>query len=299
RKQQPVVIDITVLCFCLFSGSFELLDRLSPDRYISQTTVDEFEREYAEMSQYLNKGRTSVDYNNGQLYTNVIDEGEIKSYLDKLNTLIMWCKSNATITGPSVTVSFWKDRDAMVNVLGHSVSDSIYLTEEKGAIYYCDDAVLSSNLISWYKTKSITTFDVSTYCIENNLISPELFNLLYEKMIDASYISIPGSFHQLWREFDRSNFEIRKPFITACQSFNVFLPNHTSNQVVLFLKKLYSSINVTEKRQMVTQYIFKEISRRKDQQTVFRSIKAKIPVEFKLLYHQALEILEILNDYYQ
>lgn len=295
---QSVVIDISSLCFCLFYDLYELLEKLPPDRFVAQSVLDEFERAYAEASQYATTGRKSVDYIDGKIYSQISSIEEVKSYLSKLEVMIAWCKANTTITGPSVAVSFWRDRDVMLRVLGTAVTDSIFLAEEYGAIFFSDDAILSGYLGSGYHIKSINSFDLCSYCFDNGSISPGLFNTFYNKMMDASYISIPGNHQQVWATYDRSNFEIRKPFTTACYSFQILIPSYASIQAVHFLKQLYASIHVHEKRQLVTQYIFQEIAKRKDQQEVFGKIKSLIPIEFQLLYPQAIEVLEVLQAYY-
>ena len=295
---QPIVIDISVLCFCCFYDLYELLEKLPPVRFIAQSALDEFERAYAEASQYATTGRKSIDYVEGQLYSQVSGIEEVKNYLAKLEVMIAWCKDNASVTGPSVTVSFWKDRDVMIHVLGVAVTDSIFLAEEYQAIYLSDDALLSSYLGSGNHIKSINSFDLCSHCFDSGSISPAIFNTVYAKMMDASYISIPGDYQQVWTTYDRSNFEIRKPFTTACYSFQILIPSYASIQAVHFLKQLYTSIHVHEKRQLVTQYIFQEIAKRKDRQEVFGRIKAFIPIEFQLLYPQVVEILEMLQVYY-
>ncbi len=99
----------------------------------------------------------------------------------------------------------------------------------------------------------------------------------------ANYIFIPLTADLLWRAFDASGFQIRKPFTIAVKGLLIIQPPFTAFHIATFLKKLYLNSGLSLTREQTTLHIFNEVSKHQQFEVLKNLLRGAIRREFQLL----------------
>jgi len=296
--EKKIVVDLTFLLagFFLFPES-NLIYHLGNQVLITQSTVDELQQYYEELEIHKGQEMSSIGYQEGQYFRHTITKENVEQHRQLIKKIIDWCTTTAQIRTSKTTLEINREeRQKSNNTLGESFFDTILLGKEHNAIVLSDDAIFKKLLDSEYKLKSCSTYQFGIHLLQKELITVSQWESFVITLITCNYIFLPINFKVLWESFERSAFQIRKPFITALKGITILRIDFLVFHIAKFLKELHLNAGLSLTRQQTVLHIIKELSQHPQFEQIKRLLRLIIQKEFQLLPNLKDEVLSLLNN---
>lgn len=292
-----VVVDTTFLlaAFFLFPESY-LINHLSGQILVAQSTVDELQQYYEELEMHQADGISSMGYQDGHLVIHTIDKENVSQHRQLIKKIIDWCSTVAQITTSKKVLEINRDeRKKSTRILGESFFDTVLLAQEHDAIVLSDDAIFKKILESEYKLQSFSTYQFGIYLLQKELINIKQWEEFVVNLILCNYIFIPVTCEVLWKTFEKSAFQIRKPFITAVRGLFIMKLEFLVFHIGKFLRELYLNTGLTSTKEQIVLYIFNEVSQHPQYEQLKKLLRLIIQREFQLLPNFKDDIIALMK----
>ena len=298
-SDKPIIIDLTTLLSAFFLlPEYLLLKNFKIPIIVAQSVIDELQQFQEELESHKNDGMTTMGFQNGKVVMYTVEKEIITDHRQKIQNIIEWCKTNAQIKTSTKTLELNRDeRKKSSDIFGESFYDTILLAQEYDSIVLSDDGTFKKLLEGEYQIKSFSTYQLAISQLEQKVLSTEQINELSFKLILANYIFIPVTADLLWRAFEGSGFQIRKPFTIAVKGLLIIQAAFAAIHITQFLKKLYLNSGLTLTREQTTIHIFNEVSKHHQFDILKSLLRPSIRKEFRLLPNLEVDILDILSKF--
>jgi tetratricopeptide (TPR) repeat protein len=295
----PIVLDLTALItlFLVFRKT-NLLEKIKSPFIVSQETIKELHLFFEELGQHSVSGLLMVDYQDGKLVSHFTPKEIIQDHQHITKEIITWCEMHAQIAVSTKQIEYNRnDRKKYSEVLGECFFDTMLLAEEHQAAVLSDDDHFK-NLMRAGKTPApFCTYELAHWLLGNGMMTKETFDEFRTVLIQANFIYIPVTNDVLWKCFDASAFQLRRPFTVAVKGLNIMLLQPCASELAKFLKQLYLSKLLAGSREQIILFVLNEVFSRKDYSQLKRILPAFIQREFFLLPQFKKNVLELINTF--
>ncbi len=296
---QPLVIDLTALLTLFFiTEQPNILEQIGNQLIVSQSTLDELQGAYEELEYGAKDGIFSMGYEEGQMVGHKTEKEVVQKHRDTIKNIINWCKQHTLVTTSTTIIAVKREeRNRASETLGDCFYDTMLLAAEHQAAVVSDDAFFKLLVGSQPNSKSFSTYQLCFQLAGNEKVSREQFDEYRMRLILGNYVHIPVDSNQLWKAFDLSGYQVRKPFSVAVKGLLIMLPHHATSNVAKFFRSLYLETALSVSREQTVLYLLSEISARADFSILKPLLIGYINDQFRLLPEHRKDLFNLLRAF--
>lgn len=297
-SNKPIIFDIISLLTLLHIDAFETLSKLVNKKYVTKSTIEIIEKEIADLDSSLDGETLMVNKIGGQYLRHIITIDDKKRHLKNLQHFLTEVRTYCEIVIPELSENYI-DKKEKDKLFGISFNDTIIVSKEKDCILCSDDLFFRLLCFNEDKINGISTFNLLMYLERNKNIEGQKSLEYLEKLIKLNYRNIPSNAKLLYKIFQDSGYQIKQPYINACDFINSnFIPDVEGSKLIIdFLYEVYISSSITTTKSFVTQHILSKLFAGRNAVLIKRYLIALLDTRFFLLPTQREEILQILRTF--